>query len=104
MSETERLPDEFLNAMAEVIKLIGHPLRLRILEYLDLHSECTVNTIVAGISGQQSAVSQHLNKMRMAGIVACRREGRQILYRIGAVNAVTILNCLRGKYRSLQEE
>lgn len=42
--------------------------------------------------------------MRMAGIVACRREGRQILYRIGAVNAVTILNCLRGKYRSLQEE
>lgn len=75
MSETERLPDEFLNAMAEVIKLIGHPLRLRILEYLDLHGECTVNTIVAGISGQQSAVSQHLNKMRMAGIVACRREG-----------------------------
>ena len=73
MSETERLPDEFLNAMAEVIKLIGHPLRLRILEYLDLHGECTVNTIVAGISGQQSAVSQHLNKMRMAGIVACRR-------------------------------
>ena len=67
MSETERLPDEFLNAMAEVIKLIGHPLRLRILEYLDLHGECTVNTIVAGISGQQSAVSQHLNKMRMPG-------------------------------------
>ena len=104
MTKPRPLPEEFLQSMAEVIKLIGHPLRLRILEYLDLHGECTVNTIVAGISGQQSAVSQHLNKMRMAGIVACRREGRQILYRIGAVNAVTILNCLRGKYRSLQEE
>ncbi len=104
MTKPRPLPEEFLQSMAEVIKLIGHPLRLRILEYLDLHGECTVNTIVAGISGQQSAVSQHLNKMRMAGIVACRREGRQILYRIGAVNAVTILNCLRSKYRSRQEE
>ena len=103
MTETERLPDEFLNAMAEVIRLIGHPLRLRILEHLDLYGECTVNEIIAGISGQQSAVSQHLNKMRMAGIVACRREGRQIFYRIGVVNAVTILNCLRSKYRSLRE-
>lgn len=79
-------------------------MRLRILEYLDLHGECTVNTIVAGISGQQSAVSQHLNKMRMAASSPAAGRGRQILYRIGAVNAVTILNCLRGKYRSLQEE
>ncbi|WP_294479475.1 helix-turn-helix transcriptional regulator [uncultured Victivallis sp.] len=103
MAETERLPEEFLESMAEVIRLIGHPLRLRILEYLDLHGESTVSEIISGITGPQSAVSQHLNKMRLAGIVACRREGRQIFYRIAAVNAVTILNCLRGKYRSLRE-
>lgn len=98
----EILPDEFLIPMAEVIRMIGHPQRLRILEYLDLCGESTVNAIVEGVGGQQGAVSQHLNKMRMAGIVACRREGRQALYRIGAVNAVTILNCLRSKYRSMQ--
>lgn len=103
MAETEQLPEEFLEAMAEVIRLIGHPVRLRILEYLDLHGESTVNEIISGCSGQQSAVSQHLNRMRLAGIVSCRRDGRQIFYRIAAVNAVTILNCLRSKYRSLRE-
>ena len=100
--KTELLPDEFLIPMADVIRMIGHPQRLRILEYLDLHGESTVGAIVKGVDGQQGAVSQHLNRMRMADIVVCRREGRQMLYRIGAVNAVTILNCLRNKYRSMQ--
>ncbi|MEI3038790.1 MAG: metalloregulator ArsR/SmtB family transcription factor [Victivallales bacterium] len=100
--KTELLPDEFLIPMADVIRMIGHPQRLRILEYLDLHGESTVGAIVKGVGGQQGAVSQHLNRMRMAEIVVCRREGRQMLYRIGAVNAVTILNCLRNKYRSMQ--
>ena len=104
MTKPRPLPEEFLQSMAEVIKLIGHPLRLRILEFLDLNGECTVSRILAGISAPQSAVSQHLNRMRAAGIVACRREGRQMLYRIGAVNAVTILNCLRTKYRAMQED
>ena len=96
MTKPRPLPEEFLQSMAEVIKLIGHPLRLRILEFLDLNGECTVSRILAGISAPQSAVSQHLNRMR--------REGRQIFYRIAAVNAVTILNCLRTKYRAMQED
>lgn len=100
--KTELLPDEFLIPMADVIRMIGHPQRLRILEYLDLHGESPVGAIVEGVGGPQGAVSQHLNRMRMAEIVVCRREGRQMLYRIGAVNAVTILNCLRSKYRSMQ--
>lgn len=104
MTKPRPLPEEFLQSMAEEIKLIGHPLRLRILEFLDLNGECTVSRILAGISAPQSAVSQHLNRMRAAGIVACRREGRQIFYRIAAVNAVTILNCLRTKYRAMQED
>jgi ArsR family transcriptional regulator len=93
------LPEEFIVAMAEVIKLIGHPQRLRIIEYLDLHGESAVSDIVAGVGGQQGAVSQHLNKMRQAKIIACRRDGRQMLYRIAAENALTILNCMRRSHQ-----
>lgn len=100
--KNELLPDEFLNPMAEIIKLIGHPQRLRILEYLDIHGESSVNAIVEGVSGQQGAISQHLNKMRVAGIISCRRDSRQVLYKIAIENAVTILNCLRKKYQSTQ--
>lgn len=94
------LPDDFLNQMAEIIKLIGHPQRLRILEFLDIHGESPVGTIVDGIQAPQGAVSQQLNKMRLAGIISSRRDGRQILYKIAAINAITILNCLRKKYES----
>lgn len=91
------LPEEYLVTMAAVIKLIGHPQRLRLLEYLDLHGECNVTKIVEGIAGQQGAISQHLHKLRAAGVVSCRRAGRQVLCRLASDNAVTILNCLRRK-------
>lgn len=93
--KTTKLPISFLVRMADVIKIIGHPQRLQILEHLDLHDECMVTEIVEAVGGQQGAISQHLNKMRRAGIIDCRRHGKKVYYRIAAVNAVTILNCLR---------
>ena len=92
---TNKLPISFLVKMADVIKLIGHPQRLQILEHLDLHGECKVSDIVDAVGGQQGAISQHLNKMRRAGIIECQRHGKQVCYTIVAANAVTILNCLR---------
>lgn len=94
----QHLPVAFIESMADIIKIIGNPQRLQILEYLDIHGETDVNAIVEGVKGQQNAVSQHLNKMRLAGIIASRRAGRQILYKIAAENAVTILNCMRKRY------
>lgn len=98
------LPDDFLNQMAEVIKMIGHPQRLRILEFLDIHGESSVGVIVDSIRAPQGAVSQQLNRMRLAGVISCRRDGRQVLYQIAAINAVTILNCLRKKYADRDAE
>lgn len=93
--KASKLPMNFLVRMADVIKIIGHPQRLQILEHLDLHGECMVTDIVEAVGGQQGAISQHLNKMRRAGIIEARRHGKKVYYRIAAVNAVTILNCLR---------
>ncbi|MDD4816603.1 MAG: metalloregulator ArsR/SmtB family transcription factor [Victivallaceae bacterium] len=102
--KAQYLPEDFILSMAGVIKLIGNPQRLRILEYLDINGESTVSDIVAGISGAQGAVSQHLNKLRMAGVVACRRDGRLVLYRIAAENAITILNCMRRRCKMDEPE
>jgi ArsR family transcriptional regulator len=90
-----KLPLPFLVKMADVIKLIGHPQRLQILEHLDLYGECRVSDIVEAVGGQQGAISQHLNKMRRVGIIDCQRHGKQVCYKIAATNAITILNCLR---------
>lgn len=93
----ENMPEDFVNNIADVIKLIGHPQRLRILEYLDNHGECVASDVVTGVGGHQGAVSQHLNKLRAAGVLSARRAGRQVLYKIAAENAITILNCMRRK-------
>ncbi len=89
------LPPAIFEQFAETIRLLGHAQRLRIIEYLDLYGESAVGEIVAGIGGQQSAVSQHLGQMRAAGVIGSRREGRRVFYRIAAESPVTILNCIR---------
>ncbi|MDO4575597.1 MAG: metalloregulator ArsR/SmtB family transcription factor [Planctomycetia bacterium] len=99
--QSERLPVEFLTRMAETLRILGHPQRLQILEYLDLHGESAVQEIVNGIMAQQGAVSQHLTKMRMAGVLVCRRSGKQIRYCLAEENAVTILNCMRKKFAAI---
>lgn len=92
------LPECFITQVSETIKLLGHAQRLRILEYLDLNGECSVGAITEGIGGQQSAVSQHLNKMRVSTVLVSRREGKQIYYRIASESATTILSCIRKEY------
>ncbi len=93
------LPHRVFDEFARTIRLLGHPQRLRILEFLDLNGESAVNEIVTGISALQSAVSQHLGQMRAAGIIQSQRDGRQVRYRITSPNAITILNCIRSSPR-----
>ena len=93
------LPPEVFEEISGVIRLLGHPQRLQIVEHLDLHGECAVGEIVTGVGGRQAAVSQHLNQMRAAGIISARRQGRRVLYRLAAESPVTILNCIRRQYR-----
>ncbi|NLG01462.1 MAG: helix-turn-helix transcriptional regulator [Lentisphaerae bacterium] len=101
--KTTPMPAGYMAQVSQTIKIIGHPQRLRILEYIDLNGESTVGTIVAGIGGQQAAVSQHLNKMRLADIIRSRRDGRQVYYHSPAENAVTILTCIRRKFEEMSK-
>ena len=98
MKTTERLPEAFLAQVAETVKIIGHPLRLAILDFLDVHGESAVGAIAEGVGGAQAAVSQHLNTMRRAGIVGARRKGRQVYYGRLAESARTLLSCMRRTY------
>ena len=98
MSQSCTLPEHFITQVSETIKLLGHAQRLRILEHLDLNGESSVGAITEGIGGQQSAVSQHLNKMRVSNVLVSRREGKRMYYRIASESATTILSCIRKEY------
>ena len=79
---------------AEVIRLLGHPERLKIVEVLE-GGEATVSDIMAHLGLAQPAVSQQLARMRSFDIVAARREGVYVYYRITEPKVAHVLNCIR---------
>ena len=70
-----------LEKKANILKALGQPTRLRIMEYLRDGERC-VCEIFPAIGGQQSNVSRHLSVLKRAGLVLDRREGVSIFYRV----------------------
>ena len=64
------------------ISYIAHPLRLQILEFLDVNGEASVSKITKAVKEEQMIVSQSLKKLRDAGLVIAQRNGIFIYYRI----------------------
>jgi DNA-binding transcriptional ArsR family regulator len=79
---------------AEMIRVLGHPVRLRIVECLE-DGERTVSDLQEALVSTQAAVSQQLARMRSAGIVKGRRDGVNVWYSISDERVVQMLDCLR---------
>jgi DNA-binding transcriptional ArsR family regulator len=95
---TERmttLDSSLLNRAAGVIKCLGHPLRLRLLDAME-SGEATVSELQACSGASQAMVSQQLATLRGHGIVAARRDGPFVRYSITEPKVHHILACIRG--------
>jgi ArsR family transcriptional regulator len=88
------IPADVLQRSAIVIKCLGHPMRLRLLELLE-HGEKTVSDLVDGTCAAQSAVSQQLSILRGHGVVDARRDGPFVYYHITRDEVRHILHCIR---------
>jgi ArsR family transcriptional regulator, virulence genes transcriptional regulator len=87
-------------AAARLLKLVGNERRLLILCFLAANGEMRAGdlTTVTGLS--QSALSQHLAKMRADGLVAFRRQSQILYYRIADRRAEQLLKSLKSIYCS----
>lgn len=70
------------NEVADILRALANERRLMILCQLVEYGEATVGSLVDAVGISQSALSQHLAKMRDEGIVAFRRDAQTIWYRI----------------------
>jgi DNA-binding transcriptional ArsR family regulator len=68
-----------VEAAAVTLSLLGDVTRLRLTAEL-LRGERDVSTLTEAVGAARPAVSQHLAKLRLAGLVAMRREGRRAFY------------------------
>lgn len=67
---------------AEFLKVLAHPVRLCIVKGLLEKGECNVSHMQSCLDVPQSTVSQHLQKLRAAGIIVGIRRGLEINYKI----------------------
>jgi DNA-binding transcriptional ArsR family regulator len=88
------LDPRLLDDAAAMVRVLGHPDRLRIVECLE-DGERTVTEIQDELEAAQAAVSQQLARMRAAGIVRGRRDGANVWYSIADDRVIQMLNCLR---------
>ena len=80
---------------ALVFKALGHPARIKIVKQL-LEKELCVGEVEERVKLRQANVSQHLNILRNAGIVDCRREGKKRCYFIIRPRAACeLMKCMK---------
>lgn len=92
---TEQLPIDTMKKAVKGLSYISHPLRLRILEFLDVNGSSSVSAITKGINGEQIFVSQSLKKLRESGMVKTERRGIFIYYSIQEEYPASLFVCLR---------
>jgi DNA-binding transcriptional ArsR family regulator len=79
---------------AALLRALANPPRLLVMCHLAMAGELPAGELVARVGISQSALSQHLAKLRQEGLVAYRREAQSLLYRIADAKALRVLEVL----------
>ncbi|MEZ5009356.1 MAG: metalloregulator ArsR/SmtB family transcription factor [Chitinophagales bacterium] len=96
MKTTRDISVPKIQKIAEVLKTIGHPLRLKILEILEQEEPLCVSDIKERlpITAEQSLLSHHLIKMKDKGVLNSEKRGMHVYYSIHDRQILNIFNCL----------
>lgn len=78
---------------SEVLRALGHPVRLRMVEGL-MRNECNVNKIVDVLGLPQSTVSQHLGILKNRGILVARKDGVRTCYTVADKRVQQVMKIL----------
>src|SRR5947209_9347356 len=68
--------------LASVFKILANDTRLRLLHALIRAEEINVTELAAAVGMKPQAVSNQLQRLSDLGIIACRREGKSVIYRL----------------------
>ena len=80
--------------VAFILKALANPLRISIVDLLRIHDELSVNDLSEKLGAEQSLVSHNLSNMRLKGILASRREGKNIYYSLKLKEVLKVLECM----------
>ncbi|HCW05210.1 MAG TPA: transcriptional regulator [Clostridium sp.] len=85
---------EKLEEVSELLKVLAHPVRLCIVNGLLKKGECNVSHMQHCLDLPQSTISQHLQKLKTAGLIKGERKGLEIIYRLVDERVAKIIELL----------
>lgn len=99
MSLPSPLPDPLVELIAQRFRVIGEPMRIRILDRLR-DGSATVNELREALGASQQNVSKHLGVLHDAGIVSRTKEGTSVRYAIADESVFALCEQVCGGLRS----
>ena len=94
-NSTEMIDTAVLNQTAPLIRAVAHPLRLRILDFLNVNGPSNVTHIVAACGVEQAVVSQNLRILKDQGVLRNHRNGNFVIYELQDRRVLFLLECIR---------
>jgi ArsR family transcriptional regulator len=91
----EAIDLELYRMQAEIAKALGNPLRLRILDLVG-DREVAYGALLDDLGVSKPNLSQHLARLRQAGVVSVRREGAHVYYRLTFPEIKAACTAMRG--------
>ncbi|MCX2718847.1 ArsR/SmtB family transcription factor [Lentiprolixibacter aurantiacus] len=80
------------NELAQIFRVLAHPARIAILEYISEQKSCICKDIVSEVGLAQPTISQHLKELKSIGLIQGEIEGKKVCYCLNA-----------DKWKSVQE-
>lgn len=88
------LPDELLEKAAECLKVMAHPIRLRIANIL-MQGEYAVHEIADLCNTSANQTCEHLRLLKGHGLLNSQRRGRTVYYEIASPQLPGLIDCIR---------
>lgn len=93
------LPEPLVELVAQRFRLIGEPMRIRLLDRLR-YEEQSVGELGEALGASQQNVSKHLASLHQAGIVSRRKEGNRVVYSISDESIFALCEIVCGGLQS----
>ena len=93
-----RLTPELMEIVAERFRVLGEPMRIRILDALRLR-ERTVNDLAEATGASQANISKHLALLHRLGFVARRKVATHVFYRVDDPDVFSLCDLVCGGAR-----
>ena len=90
------LNSEDLLSSASMLKVLGHPIRISIIELLEESSKMSVTEIFKALRIEQAIASHHLNTLKNKRILSSERVGKNTYYSVSHPGLIAAVKSVRG--------